>query len=351
MAKKKTSSLLKRQRGITGGSVASNSIGASKRPSSLKPLRARQLIRRFHILLKNKSSIISRLSNLSGLELTESDYLTKIKGKKLEIYKKHKADIIENLKVNKTPDNADIISQASISDLTAEILVNKLGEIDGEIDKRGGLETYQVASTLGQNSKRGGDSSKKLIEWLRELKIYENGAEKPTALEIGCLSSTNLISTSKIFQDVVKIDLNSQEPGIILKQDFMTMDIPPVPEKFNLISCSLVLNFVPTPKGRGDMLIRMTKFLTNSTNIELPSLLFLVLPLPCVSNSRYCDNDQLDKIMTNLGFEKIKYQEAKKVSYWLWKWNGSEKLNKKFKASKKELHKGGSRNNFCIVIG
>ncbi|OUM52226.1 hypothetical protein BVG19_g1394 [[Candida] boidinii] len=350
MAKKRTSSLLKRQRGITGGSVASNSIGVLKRPSSLKPLRARQLIRRFHILLKNKSSIISRLSTLSGIELTENDYLTKLKGKQLEIYKRHKGDIIDSLKVNKTPDNADIISQSSINDLTAEILVKKLGEIDGEIDKRGGLETYQVASTLGQNSKRGGDSSKKLVEWLRALSIYENPTVRPTALEIGCLSSTNLISTSKIFQNVVKIDLNSQEPGIILKQDFMTMHIPSVSERFNLISCSLVLNFVPTPKGRGDMLIRMTKFLTDNTDSHLPSLLFLVLPLPCVSNSRYCDNDQLDKIMSNLGFEKIKYQEAKKVSYWLWKWNGTKQFNENFKASKKELHKGGSRNNFCIVI-
>src|SRR5436305_431071 len=35
------------------------------------------------------------------------------------------------------------------------------------INENGGLESYQIASNLGQTSARGGDSSKVLVEWLQ----------------------------------------------------------------------------------------------------------------------------------------------------------------------------------------
>lgn len=232
-----------------------------------------------------------------------------------------------------------------IDDIPQDKLITILAKIDAEIHLRGGIQAYQSASTQGQNSKRGGDSSKKLIDWLKQPD-YIDKLFNLSALEIGCLSPINYISTSKIFQNIVRIDLNSQSP-LILQQNFMERPLPKSEnEKFNLISCSLVINFVPSPKERGDMLIRITKFLKNPTKDSI-SLLFMVLPLPCVSNSRYFDNNLFQKLMTSLGFKQKCYYEAKKVAYWLFDWDGKVNI-KKF--LKKELHSGSARNNFCITI-
>lgn len=70
------------------------------------------------------------------------------------------------------------LSQGSSSS-QASILQKQLAEIEGEIEAIGGLDTYQKASTLGQSSQRGGDSSVVLVEWLKELgeaKMREDSA-------------------------------------------------------------------------------------------------------------------------------------------------------------------------------
>ncbi|KAI5959531.1 BMT2 [Candida theae] len=225
-------------------------------------------------------------------------------------------------------------------------LIKILARIDSEIEQRGGIEVYQSASTQGQAGKRGGDSSKKLVEWLQDEK-YKSRFQNVTALEIGCLSPYNAISTCGLFTSVCKIDLNSQDTAII-QQDFMQRPLPTnESEKFNLISCSLVINFVPSHNERGDMLKRITKFLKSPKNGSLSSL-FLVLPLPCVTNSRYFDNDRLLQIMSSLGFIQTFFYEAKKVAYWLFDWNG--RVGKALTFPKKELHSGSQRNNFCITL-
>lgn len=48
-------------------------------------------------------------------------------------------------------------------------LTDQLRDVDNQISELGGITAYQHASTLGQSSERGGDSSKVLIQWLREL--------------------------------------------------------------------------------------------------------------------------------------------------------------------------------------
>jgi 25S rRNA (adenine2142-N1)-methyltransferase len=73
------------------------------------------------------------------------------------------------------------LSQGS-SSAQAAILQTQLAEIDSAIDEIGGLDTYQKASTLGQSSQRGGDSSVVLVEWLKELgeaKMREESAGVP----------------------------------------------------------------------------------------------------------------------------------------------------------------------------
>ncbi|KAI3405755.2 BMT2 [Candida oxycetoniae] len=317
--------------------ITGNNGGGLRTGKSLKPQQTRQIIRRFHQLQKNKHAILTRLRQFYD-----------ISGCKYEVIKQDKLyrESFNSFKIPaKYCDNEiyKIDSTLSRSDL-----VEILAKIDSEIEQRGGIEKYQTASAQGQTSKRGGDSSKKLIEWLRTEKYAFKIGNDVTALEIGCLSPRNAISTSGIFTSVIKIDLNSQDP-LILQQDFMKRPLPKnKTEKFNLISCSLVLNFVPSHEERGKMLKRITKFLKEpKDDNSIMSSLFLVLPLPCVSNSRYFDNTQLLKIMESIGFEQTFYHEAKKVAYWLFDWNG--KL-KRARFSKRELHSRSNGNNFCITI-
>src|SRR5258705_7151282 len=98
----------------------------------------------------------------------------------------------------------------------------------------------------GQSENRGGDSSKLLMDWIKDvqpLKSVPDGALR--LLEVGTLSPDNACSKSTIFQ-VTRIDLHSQHPDI-LSQDFMERPIPVADEeKFDIVSLSLVLNYVPS---------------------------------------------------------------------------------------------------------
>lgn len=226
-----------------------------------------------------------------------------------------------------------------------------------EIAALGGLDRYQQASLLGQSKLRGGDSSTILLEWLAPFLLSRK--EEPRSpcirmLEVGALSTDNACSTSGYF-DNVRIDLNSQEPGI-LKQDFMERPLPSDPgERFDIISLSLVLNFVPDPASRGSMLRRTTEFLCKPSSVahtreEPHPSLFLVLPRSCVLNSRYCTEERLEQIMLSLGYYKVESKTTQKLVYYLWKFNtpASSAQNRTF--PKKEVNAGPKRNNFAIVI-
>ncbi|KAH3660509.1 hypothetical protein OGAPHI_007095 [Ogataea philodendri] len=314
---------------------------ATKRQITLKPLRARQLIRRFHVLLKNKTQLAKFLEHHWKCTVDQRDVAKSIRShdpKLLAAYEENKIHIQKVLVVNKTP-SSEILTAKGLS---VEQVCSELGKIDGEIEKRGGLETYQAASTQGQSLQRGGDSSKKLVQWLKELGYSKENA---VALEIGCLHSRNAISTCGLFKEVVKIDLHSQEPEII-EQDFMQRPLPKSSsDKFDLISCSLVVNFVPDADVRGEMMVRITQFLKDPAT---KPYLFFVLPLPCITNSRYFDNARLSELTESLGFECVKHHESHKLAYYLYKRTGVGQ--KKIKLPKKELHKGANRNNFCIVM-
>ena len=68
-------------------------------------------------------------------------------------------------------------------------------------------------------------------------------------LEIGALTPNNYAKCKWI--DNSPIDLNSQHPAIV-QQDFFDRPLPKTDaERFDIISCSLVLNFVPEPGDRG----------------------------------------------------------------------------------------------------
>lgn len=240
---------------------------------------------------------------------------------------------------------------------------------EAEIASLGGIEKYQQASLQGQRNDRGGDSSKILLDWLKPIedelkKVTGPNSESPQQrlrmLEVGALSMTNECARSGYF-DITRIDLNSQGEGI-LQQDFMERPLPQDDsERFDIISLSLVLNFVPEPKGRGDMLLRTLDFLhkpsvlTEGTKAGLKShfpSLFLVLPAPCVANSRYLDVGKLNSIMESLGYQVTKTKTTQKLVYYLWTRTADlpPLLGEYMEFTKREIRSGASRNNFAIVL-
>jgi 25S rRNA (adenine2142-N1)-methyltransferase len=171
-------------------------------------------------------------------------------------------------------------------------------------------------------------------------------------LEVGALSTKNACSRSRLFE-IERIDLNSQAEGI-KQQDFMERPLPlDEKEKFDIISLSLVLNYVPDPKGRGNMLLRTLKFLrfqqySGDLQTFLPSL-FLVLPAPCVTNSRYMDETKLEALMGSLGYVTVKKKLSNKLVYYLLRMSAA--IGKRALSFKKEeLRSGKARNNFAIVL-
>lgn len=225
-----------------------------------------------------------------------------------------------------------------------------------EISALGGLEEYQRASLQGQRSDRGGDSSNVLLDWLKRRlpRTSAQDDEKLRMLEVGALSTNNACSRSGFF-DMVRIDLRSQEPGI-QEQDFMERRLPEDDsQRFDVISLSLVLNFVPSPAGRGEMLRRAAIFLrsgpvssSSSTDGYLPAL-FIVLPRPCLSNSRYFSAERFDELMFTLGYTKVEERFAQKLAYSLWR---RERSPPEARAvfPKRAICPGANRNNFCIVL-
>ncbi|KAJ4987477.1 nucleolus protein [Stagonosporopsis vannaccii] len=223
-----------------------------------------------------------------------------------------------------------------------------------EIEKNGGIALYQAASKQGQASDRGGDSSKLLVEWLHELGVVDRKSRGTRSannsplrcLEVGALSTANEISKFPYAIQMTRIDLNSQGTGIE-KQDFMERPMPSSSqERFDILSLSLVLNYVPDAPGRGAMLQRIPSFLRTTTNNKLP-LLFFVLPLPCIDNSRYVDEPRLLEIMASLGFTLAKKKLTAKLCYYLLRWTGPVNHSR---FEKKKIRDSAGMNNFAIAV-
>ena len=230
-------------------------------------------------------------------------------------------------------------------------------DILGKIEAAGGLKTYQEASIQGQSIHRGGDSSKMLMKWVSEATIHPSSplkeSERSRMLEVGALRIDNACSRSGLF-NVERIDLHSQHPQI-KEEDFMQRTIPALRnEGFDIVSLSLVVNFVSDAVERGEMLKRVGSFLRHKSSADgidgllFPSL-FLVLPAPCVTNSRYLNEERLEEMMKTLGYMRAKRRMSVKLVYYLWKYDGQAKgAMRVFK--KEEVRMGGSRNNFAIVL-
>lgn len=241
---------------------------------------------------------------------------------------------------------------------------DKALQIAQQIEQHGGIKMYQQASLLGQANERGGDSSKVLMDWLKSSEpsltaeggIATGKGRKLRMLEVGALSTCNACSRSGWFE-IERIDLHSQAEGIT-QQDFMERPLPKdTSEVFDIISLSLVLNYVPDAIGRGKMLQHSLKFLRNPSLEEaqqhfkasFPSL-FLVLPVSCIKNSRYLDDVRLGALMQSLGYVKIHQKLSNKLAYYLWKAVDLVPKQNTESFKKIKIHVGKTRNNFAIIL-
>lgn len=291
--------------------------------------------------------------------------------------------------------------------------------LEAQIATLGGLAQYQRASLAGQSKPRGGDSSGVLVRWLYEMMEAGRGAGGEETkkrrggkccgwrmLEVGALRVDNAAARSGLFASAERIDLHAQTKGIVT-QDFMERPFPTDEEEgFDVVSLSLVLNYVGDAGARGEMLRRVERFLRKRRKINdgdtglnlgkeskeqgeqcscsswlpFPGL-FLVLPAPCVTNSRYLDEERLEAMMRGLGYVRAKRKLSLKLVYYFWRWVGLEDESNdedtheddedclqhrtkpslqpsqkpsascsRFHFPKTELRKGSQRNNFAVVL-
>ncbi|KAJ7093164.1 nucleolus protein [Mycena epipterygia] len=222
-----------------------------------------------------------------------------------------------------------------------------LDDVNRQIDELGGLEFYQRMSAIGQGHDRGGGSEKIAIPWLKEISkpTESDGHPKPmlNLLEVGALKPDNYESC-RTWIKTTPLDLHSRHPSI-LEQDFLLMDETEHREKWDVVSLSLVLNFVSDAKDRGRMLRLAWNFLVPGGH------LFLALPLPCVMNSRYLTCERLTAMMDALGFFQVKerWKTGGKMHYALYQKRVTAGFTEPF-SKKTVLRQGDSRNNFSILL-
>ncbi|GAA5990864.1 hypothetical protein JCM10908_000054 [Rhodotorula pacifica] len=253
--------------------------------------------------------------------------------------------------------------------------------LEKEREELGGLETYQAASQHGGDKSRGGESSKWLVKQIKDLKIgvaprggfydaAEKGGDKPATkkvepkiledgtkvwpkverrklrlLDVGAIAGTAYAGYPWI--STTSIDLNPLSDSV-LRYNFFDFPVPGKEEdKYDVVALSLVMNYEGSLVNRGHMLLHAHSYL-------LPhGYLYLVLPLPCLTNSRYLSHARLTSLLTSTGWTLKRQHDSAKLTYWLLqrsggKGEGEERDGKEWK--REVVRKGAQRNNFCVLV-
>ena len=223
--------------------------------------------------------------------------------------------------------------------ISREDKASKIAALEAKKDKLGGINAYQQASILGEAHHGSFNSAKWVVKQLKVLNLRlvqaEGTSDKLRLLDVGALDHNYQRHVKWI--ECTAIDLNPQN-GHVKKADFLTLNEK---EKYDVIVMSLVINFEGDVRKRGDMLRKCEKLITDQ------GYLFIVLPLPCLKNSRYLNKGHLISMMDSLGFEVCVTHNSKKLSFFMFNKTGQCQA-KLF--PKQVLRKGGNRNNFAIVL-
>lgn len=246
------------------------------------------------------------------------------------------------------------------AEIVAEQEPNKIEEVHQELQQLGGLQRYQEASLLGQNSGYRYNTAKWVVKQLKTYNVRPPAGERRrlTLLDVGSLCN-NYVDVPWL--DVLAIDLNPCHPSV-QKMDFFELDIARL---FDIVVLSLVVNFVGTPAKRGEMLRRSAELIREGGH------LFLVVPKACVANSRYMDDELLIEILTSLNLRLIMSKHSTKLAFCMHyafthhsitlaslslTFPPTDVLERQPGAvpsplfEKKLRHKGATRNGFCITL-
>ncbi|XP_071955487.1 uncharacterized protein [Antedon mediterranea] len=212
----------------------------------------------------------------------------------------------------------------------------KMKVITKQLQEVGGIDTYQATSRLGE-FKNGSTNSAKWV--VRQLKEHNIRLSTPTKLRLLDVGALQLNYTKFKWIESTAIDLNPSQPGI-LKADFFDLKVKSS-KVYDVLVLSLVLNFVGMPHRRGEMLKKCAQV------CKQMGYLIIVLPLACVTNSRYLTHDHLIAILDSIGFTLITSHNSRKLSYKMFQLT-KESTKTSFK--KQILNNGTKCNNFSIVV-
>lgn len=222
-------------------------------------------------------------------------------------------------------------------------------ELEAQQEALGGLSVYQDQSSTGASKLRGGESAKWCVKMLREL--CEPGT-RVKVLDVGAFAGTSYAKWQS-WIDATYIDLNPRAAHVH-QSDFFSW---PIGEKYDVVGLSLVINFVGDLRQRGAYLLTGAMLLHAHNYLAPHGYVYLVLPLACVSNSRYLTHAHLREIVDSAGYDVVRQADSRKLTRWLLRqksatehaplsyghWDG-----RVFK--KRELVRGATLNNFCIVL-
>ena len=245
--------------------------------------------------------------------------------------RKDRRIITEYHTLNKTIDSVRKNPSIQREDKAAQIAA-----LEAKKEKIGGINAYQKASKLGEARHGSFNSAKWILKQLRAFNVFANRTEdeKLRVLDVGALDN-NYKKHAKWIQ-CTPIDLNPQSNEVI-KADFLKLD----DKEYDVVVLSLVVNFEGDIRKRGDMLRKCPKLVVDQ------GYLFIVLPLPCLNNSRYLNEEVFVSIMESLGFDVCSQYNSKKLSFFMFRKTHQVQV-KSF--PKKILRKGGNHNNFAIVL-
>ena len=171
-------------------------------------------------------------------------------------------------------------------------------------------------------------------------------------LEIGAIN-TQLLDASQTRRqyllNVRAIDLHAMDKRIE-EADFLRLPLHDVKRNsedggYDVIVCSMVINCVPTPSARGEMMCRLYHFLRPG------GLLFLTLPRTCLRLSPYMDAADFGQLLTDLGLAICETKESPKIAFFVCQrvvqrpWDGTRwtKLHRRHQGAK-------FTNDFSIVL-
>lgn len=195
---------------------------------------------------------------------------------------------------------------------------DKVAVLNHMIDEMGGRVEYQRASQVST-------SFFSTSKWVLGV-LHRNGwaygispdqgtrpRRSTRVLEIGAIN-TELLDAAKKTQyklQVRSIDLHSLHEGIE-EMDFLQMSVEKdVHRRYDAVVCSMILNCVPCPKDRGEMLARLHHFLRPG------GLVFLTIPKSCLTLSPYMDHAGFMKLLKAVGLEMVESKETPRIAFFI----------------------------------